>query len=229
MHDEPVQTTVDDRSPRKRRVWALLGVILALAWPFRTLLFERRNHLLSSNDDIRTIIAEWLVVLVLAWIAFGLQRKRPEFFGLRMFGWRDFLYMLGALVGVFVLSAALSAFVTAPKVNLHQFTATPVALRVLLVLTAAICEEFIYRGFAIEQIGELTGSRWLGAFLSLFFFGLGHIGLYGFSTALLIPTSVGLMITLLYMFRRNLPICMLMHGIMDTLFVIVIPALLKAR
>jgi membrane protease YdiL (CAAX protease family) len=103
----------------------------------------------------------------------------------------------------------------------------PIAVRVCLVLTAGICEEFVFRGFLIEELGMLTGSRWLGAFLSLAIFALGHAGVYGFSSALLIPASVGLVLTLLYMFRRSLPACMLMHCGMDALFLLLIPALVR--
>ena len=45
----------------------------------------------------------------------------------------------------------------------------PLSLRAGLVLTAGICEEFIYRGFAIEELGALAGSRWLAALISLIF------------------------------------------------------------
>ncbi len=133
--------------------------------------------------------------------------------------------MLAALVGALMVSGIVSRFVAAPKFELRQVAAVPIAVRLALVLTAAVCEEFIYRGFAIEELGMLAGNRWVGALVSLVLFGLGHLGTYGFSTALLIPASIGLMITLLYMFRNNLPVCMLMHGTMDGLFLIVIPAL----
>jgi membrane protease YdiL (CAAX protease family) len=113
-----------------------------------------------------------------------------------------------------------------PKFDLHQLAGVPLGVRFALVLTAALCEEFIYRGFAIEELGAIFRNRWAGAIVSVVLFGFGHIGTYGFSTALLIQASVGLIITLLYMLRNNLPVCMLMHGSMDALFLIVVPALL---
>lgn len=212
----------------RQRVAAIIGLLIALGWPFRNLLFGKSTqHLESARSDIHTILIEWTVVAVLALIAFWLQRLDPAFFRFRTFRWRDLLYLLAALIAAVVLSGIVGAFVHAPKIDLRQLAAVPLSLRVGLVLTAAICEEFMYRGFAIEELGALTGSRWLGAWVSLALFGLGHFASYGFSTALLIPTSVGLMITLLYMFRNNLPLCMLMHGVMDTIFVVVLPELLR--
>jgi membrane protease YdiL (CAAX protease family) len=209
------------------RVYAVVGLVIALGWPFLQKLTPaaKGGALTSLPGAIRTIAIEWFVTLVLALIMFGMQRQRPTLIRLRAFGWRDLLYMLAALVAAFALSGVVSAFVTRPAFDLRTPSVLPLAARVGLVLTAAICEEFIYRGFAIEELGIMTRNRWIGALVSLALFGLGHIGVYGFSSALLIPTSVGLIITLLYMFRNNLPVCMVMHATVDGLFLLVIPAL----
>jgi membrane protease YdiL (CAAX protease family) len=42
-------------------------------------------------------------------------------------------------------------------------------------LTAGICEEFLYRGYALTQIAALTGSIEAGMFLSSVAFGLAHM------------------------------------------------------
>jgi uncharacterized protein len=209
------------------RAFALIGVLIALGWPFAVTLLVKQSgsRLTNIHDDFRTIAIEWSVVALLAAIAFALQRLRPRFFRLRSLGWLDLLSAVAGLVAALLLSGIVSRFVAAPKFDLHQIASVPLAVRICLVVTAAICEEFIFRGFAIEELGLLTGSRWIGAFLSLVLFALGHAGVYGFSTALLIPASVGLVITLLYMFRNNLLVCMLVHGAMDGLFLILIPAL----
>jgi membrane protease YdiL (CAAX protease family) len=214
-----------------QKIFAVIGVLIALGWPFLVahVLPERGSPLTSTHAGFRTIDIEWTVVMLLAVIGFGLQGLRPAFFRFRGFGRKDSFYLIGAFVVALVFSGAVSSFVAAPKFDLHQITKIPIALRCGLVVTAGICEEFIYRGFAIEEIGALIGSRWSGAAISLALFGLGHVGVYGFSTALLIPTSVGLVITLLYMFRNNLPICMLMHAMIDGLFLIVVPALSHVR
>jgi uncharacterized protein len=212
---------------QSQRVYAVIGVLIAMGWPFVKVLVypEPGSALASVRDDVRTIVIEWSVVLILSIIAFGLQGLRPAYFRLRIFNWRDVLIMLAAFVAALMFSGAVSRLVTAPKFDLRQAAAIPIAVRAGLVLTAAVCEEFMFRGFAIEEIGALVGNRWIGAVLSLVFFGLGHVGVYGFSTALLIPMSVGLVITLLYMFRNNLPVCMLMHAMVDGLFLILIPTL----
>ena len=219
--DQPVSIT--------NRAFAAIGVLVALGWPFVRMVSSRQNgsRLTTVHDDLHTIVLEWSIVAILAAIAFGLQRLRPRFFRLRPLGWLDILFAIAALVAALLLSGVISRLVTAPKFDLHQIASVPLAVRVCLVLTAAVCEEFIFRGFAIEELGLLTGSRWIGAFGSLAFFALGHAGVYGFSTALLIPASVGLVLTLLYMIRKSLPVCMLVHGAIDAVFLILIPALVR--
>jgi membrane protease YdiL (CAAX protease family) len=110
----------------------------------------------------------------------------------------------------------------------QDLAAVPLSLRVAIVLTAAFCEEFMYRGFGIEELTLLTRSRWLAGILSLVFFTLAHAGLYGFSAALVIPGVTGAVLTLLYLWRRNLFSCILMHTLIDGLFVVLIPALMAA-
>jgi len=113
--------------------------------------------------------------------------------------------------------------------DLQKLAAVPVGLRIAVVLTAAICEEFIYRGFGIEELAYLTGKRWLAGLLSLTLFTVSHAGLYGISVALIIPGLVGAVLTGLYLWRRNLLSCILMHAIIDGIFVVVIPAAMPAK
>ena len=209
------------------RTSAIVGVIIALGWP---LLFLGADHdLLNVRDDIRTICVEWAVVLVLALIAFRMQRRRPSAFGLAMFGWRDVLAMLALLAAAYLFSGLVSSFVKMPaRLDFHRLGTIPLALRAGLTLTAGIAEECMYRGFGIEELGDLIGSRWLAALVSLLCFTFGHAGRYGFSPALLIPGGLGAALTVLYLWRRNLPICMCMHAILDGISLILVPALMHA-
>ena len=216
---------------RRQRVYALVGILIALLWPslVRLLTTSGMGDLSSVNSDLRTIAVEWSIALLLAAIALAGQRLQPPFFRLAMFGGRDVLAMIAALLVTFTLAGGISRFVAPPAFDLKAIASVPFGVRAILVITAGICEEFIFRGFAIEEIGLLTGSRWLGAVLTVVFFGLGHVGTYGFSSALVLPAFIGLVITLLYMWRNNLPLCMLMHAAIDGMVVLLVPALQRAQ
>ena len=88
--------------------------------------------------------------------------------------------------------------------ELQEIAAVSVSLRVAVVATAGICEEFIYRSFAIEELTFLTGKRWLSAALAGVFFTVAHVRLYDLSGALIVPGTLGAVLTALYLWRRNL-------------------------
>ena len=209
------------------RIWRLCGLIVAFGWPY--LPMGTSPSLASVHGDIIVIGIEWAVTCVLALIGFLLLRRSPGFFGLRGVGVRDMLSLLGLFVATYIVMGIVTRFLPlqTSALDLQRVASVPFFLRLGLVLTAGICEEFIYRGFVLAELADWTGSLWLGAFLSWVLFVLAHIGRYGFTTGLVIPAIVGAAITLLYVWRRNLPACMLMHALFDGLTILLLPVLLK--
>jgi CAAX protease family protein len=205
---------------------AIVGLLVAFGWTF--LLAGRTHSVADVRQDLVTIGAEWLVVLVLAVIAFGLEGRTLRDFLVRMVGGGDLLLMLGVLVLTYLASGLVSAFVTLPTSSLELAEAgrVPVLIRLGLVLTAAIAEEFMFRGFGIEELNRLTGSWWLAGALSWAAFTLAHVDRYGWTLGLLIPAIAGGGLTILYLWRRNLPLCMLMHAIIDGVALLLVPLLL---
>src|SRR5450631_1068776 len=108
-----METVVAVRKPFDyRRLCAVFGVIIALFWPF---LFIHGSHDLTDiHVIVRSIFADWGVALILALIAFGTLRRRPSWFGIGMFGWRDLLAMVAALVGLFLLAGAVTWYFSIP-------------------------------------------------------------------------------------------------------------------
>jgi membrane protease YdiL (CAAX protease family) len=234
MNDSEEQTSIRSRVPMNlagQRAWALVGLIVVFGWNY--VLVGRSHDLTNVHDDLVTIAAEWAVVIILAIIAFGLQKRKVRDFCLRMFGWRDLLVMIGVLVVSYAITGIIMRFVTMPAWAtpdaMRRLVSVPFSVKLGLVLTAAICEEFMYRGFAIEEFGGLTGSLWLGGLISWLGFSLAHMGLYGFAPALLVPAALGAFLTLLYLWRRNLPVCMLMHAILDGFSLLILPVLLSGH
>jgi membrane protease YdiL (CAAX protease family) len=220
------------KSDPPTRLSALIGLVVAFGWPLLLLIPGLSTHQITNiHDDIVNVSVKWLVVIVLCVIAFAVQRRGPSELGMRMLGWRDGLAALGGVIVAFILSGAAGRIVAMPSslTDLHKIAAVPLNLRIAVVLTAAVCEEFMYRGFGIEEIAYVIGKRWLAGLLSLILFTFSHAGLYGMSATLIIPALVGAVLTGLYLWRRNLPSCMLMHAVMDAIFIIVIPAMVQAK
>jgi uncharacterized protein len=220
------------KSASPATVSAVAGLAIAFGWPLLLTIPGVSTHQITdAHDDVVHVCAKWLVVSLLCMIAFGIQRWKLSELGIRWLGWRDVLACLAGVIVAFALSGAASRFVAMPSSvsDFRKLAAVPLELRIAVVLTAAISEEFIYRGFGIEELAYLTGKRWLAGLLSLVLFTVSHAGLYGLSAALIVPGLVGAILTGLYLWRRNLPSCMLMHAIIDGIMIIAIPAAMQAK
>lgn len=213
-------------------LWTVLGLAVVLAYAL-TPLMQRNVSLGHTHDDLAAISRDWIVVAVLAILGFGFQRRNAGFFGLRMPGRRDVLTMFAFFAVTAVLVVGLSAIPPIHRALLaipnQHFATVPFGVRLSLVLTAGICEEVIFRGYLIEQIRDWTGSISVGAWTSLILFSLPHAWLYGFTLGLLIPAVLGGSLILLYVLRRNLPVCILMHAMVDGYSLLLVPALMRAH
>ena len=72
----------------------------------------------------------------------------------------------------------------------------------------------IFRGFAIERGREVFGSLRIASALSWIVFTLEHIATWGWSHVLIAGFG-GLLLTLLYVWRRNLWINVIAHFVVD--------------
>lgn len=208
---------------------AIVGLAIAFGWVLIPL--PSTHQLTNAHDDVVNICVKWIVVLVLGVVAFGFQRQRASELGILGLRWRDVAVAFAGAIIAFILSAVVSRLVAIPSSlsNLREIAALPLTLRIGVVLSAAICEEFMYRGFAIEELAMLTRNRWLAGAISLVLFTVSHIRIYGFSPSLLVPGTVGAVLTGVYLWRRNLPSCMLLHAIIDGFFLLLLPALVHAK
>jgi membrane protease YdiL (CAAX protease family) len=90
----------------------------------------------------------------------------------------------------------------------------PYWYRVILVLRAAVVEEILFRGYIIEKVRQLTGSRSLAIALSVLAFTCAHFA--GWGLVHLIPVFCSaIILALLYVWRRDLPSNMLAHFLTD--------------
>ena len=99
--------------------------------------------------------------------------------------------------------------------------------RLFLVVTAAVTEEVLYRGYAIGVGEHLIGSMWLACVLSVVAFTLAHIR---WGVAHLLPVFISaLVLTLLYAFTHNLWVCIIAHAIVDGAGFLLVPAIMARK
>lgn len=97
---------------------------------------------------------------------------------------------------------------------MNKLLATPFWYRFMLVTRAAVTEEVLFRGYPIERLEELIGSRLAAGTISWTAFTIAHLSGWGWPQ-LLIAGSGGIILTVVYLWRRNLPANMVAHWIAD--------------
>lgn len=90
----------------------------------------------------------------------------------------------------------------------------PYWYRALLVTRAAIAEEIVFRGYMIERMEELTGSRVLACVLSVALFTYAHLAYWGLAP-LVFVALVGLLAAVVYQWRRDLGLNIIAHWLID--------------
>lgn len=175
-------------------------------------------------------LAMWFMAAVVAALVLGWERRGLASIGLRRPSGRLVLLGLaGGLVIAMAGMAATGAFVTVsgiqqPPEAMGVLGGLSAAHRVLLVVTAAITEEILYRGYPIERLAELTGRLWVAAFVPGLVFVAVHLPFWG-------PTALPLQITAsagfigLYLWKRNLPVVMIAHAVVNAILLFLLPAL----
>lgn len=208
------------------------GLFVALGLPFILDLFISSGpaQLADVSQAILFIAKEWGVALLLLAVVLLWERQSLTSIGFRKMSWRDMAWAFGGLV-VGVLSFGL----TIPLVQalnletteggLKHLAQIPVGVRIGMALTAGITEEIVFRGYPIERLNTLTGHLGLSAAIAYLVFVLLHVPIWGLGGAIQIGVW-SLVITLLYVKRRNLPACILMHVLNDAYAFVLLPMLL---
>ena len=195
---------------------------LALALVLSNLGLAKYTEQITAFGPLLGREAFWwaLVVIVLLYVVL-VEGKPLSSIGFRRVTWKTFVIgFLGAVVSgggitlifLYVLPVLhLDAGMSAAG---NKILATPFWYRVLLVTRAAFVEEVLFRGYAIERIDELTGSRVLAGIVAWLAFMVAHMSSWG-AGGLIVAGFGGLVLTALYLWRRDLPTNMAAHWITD--------------
>jgi uncharacterized protein len=211
--------TTSDPDPVRQSLAGSVGaitlmVILALPLP---------NWFVHGNSltaEVGRELVFWALTLVLAACVLLVERRSISSIGLDRPTWKSVVF--GAL-GAFVMVGGMAFIylVIFPALGLSPnepgtvaVKALPFWFRVLIIVRAAVFEEIFFRGFMIERLTEILGSRWGAAALSLAAFTFLHLGYWGWAH-LMIAGFGGVVLTVLYLWRRDLTANMIGHLLTD--------------
>jgi CAAX protease family protein len=209
--------------------WAtLVGLFLALIVPLLVPIVDTFFYG-AEQTSARIewgVAVHWVNLAVLIAVVILAERQSLTSIGLRSLRW--WTIPLGLLAGV-AITALAGAVVRALGVSSDQhFTAflqsLPFSMRLLLVVTAGVFEETLYRGYALERLASAFDSKWVAAAMTVAFFTLAHLPAVGL--AHLLPIFiVSLFVTLLYLWRRDLVVNVVAHATIDGVGLLLVPIL----
>ena len=94
-------------------------------------------------------------------------------------------------------------------------SSVPWWLLLLSVLTAGITEEIIFRGYLIERLGEISSKNALIVVISVIAFVLPHTLSWNLAHVLGVVLPLGLILSLIYLWKRNLVFNIIIHIVID--------------
>jgi uncharacterized protein len=213
------------RSRAQHRILTLIGLVFALGVGFLPLGHWGETYILRGNRWGGEVLW-WVALLMLLLYVIVAEHRTLDSVGFRAprrgdIGW-GLIFGIALFIGAGVLDGIVFPAMHL-KINVAAYraiTGAPIAYRIALVTRAAVCEEVLFRGYSIERLKEWSGSAWLAGLVSLVAFTCAHLSSWG-APQLIVAGYGGAVLTVLYVWRRNVWANMLAHWIGDCSFILV--------
>lgn len=211
--NDPTSSSLPSTRRRGPLPWLVVGTGLALAYAPMWLPRLSRAMGLDTGLTGPTSSIAWNTLAVAALLTYvlvverrplsslGLVRPHPQHLEWAM-------YLFG--IAMTWQWAVLTFWAPPTDDGTATIAAQPVVAVLGLIVSAAVCEEILCRGYPIERLSELTGRRWIAFALTVPLFVAPHVVFFGLPW--LWTAGAGTVaIYVLYAISRNLPACMLLH------------------
>ena len=178
------------------------------------------------HEAALSILVQWVTSGIIAVIAFRWLRLNRTELGLRVPRLLDWPIALATLVVGMVAAGVVSSVFPAPdsaKSFVKTIISLPIDLHCGWLSPPVFAKNFCLQDSGLLVLTRFTGHRWLSGLLSLAAFTVAHAGLFGWTSSLLTPCVLGLFLTLLFLLRKNLIIGMVVHALVDTIGLILVP------
>ena len=209
------------------------GLLVALGGT-SLLAFIKSRHKHAPINAALHLSSMWALALAVVAICLVWEGRPLASIGI---AWGHYgAWAAGAMIGVTMVTLTVlslhlglqrgrSAIPEGSARGLKRLTDMPLWFRYAAVLTAAVTEEILFRGYPIERLQEITANVWLAAALPLIVFVVAHLG--GWSAGHLVGVLFGgVLLTAIYLATRDLVACMITHALIDST-IIFLPALLR--
>jgi membrane protease YdiL (CAAX protease family) len=212
------------------------GLVIAMLGPIFVAITSERS-VQSPNRLRRLLLAQaGLVAIVVAVLSvvFFCEHNPASSIGLKSLTLQSFAWGLAlAAFFMYVFSPVASWTLRRFRLGgfdkgLSQLQGLPVWYLVLAVVIGGVAEEILYRGYAVERIATLTGSLWLAGAIPVVVFAVAHVPMWGWGPALATLVS-GAILTVFYLWQRDLAACIVAHVVADFAGIVVGPLVASRR
>lgn len=204
---------------------AATGLILALVGPFVFQWYVAPRVLRPLTDPVAAVLVGqaflWLLAGAVIAVAVRWERRPLSAIGIRRLSRRSAL--LAALLGI-ALGAAVPLLTAAADRLLPTSSggtvetmagSAPAWVWLVIVVTASVTEEVLFRAYPLERLACLTGRMWPGVLFALAAFVAFHAHGWNVAHVVGVVLPVGAIMTALYAWRRNLPFVVIAHLLVD--------------
>jgi uncharacterized protein len=224
QHGEDMKLTSAARTPTSNRHWLLVVIGLAIAYSpsYVNILLRWAGITLGLQGPPSVILWNWLAVGILLIFILRVEKRGFDSIALTRPSAKDIQWAItfwGIATGASWMVAMLRPLPQSEGLGTILELSLPVLIA--LILTTSITEEILYRGYPIERLQQITGSVALAVSFSFILFVLPHITFFGPQWILSHGVTV-VLLYVLYVWRRNLWACMIMHLLGNAL--VLIPA-----
>jgi len=210
---------------KKNTFAGILLVIILLAFCLVFTHFLMPGAILPTRFFVSRL-SFWVVVGILFIYAAKIERRPLLLWGEQ---WHKFIFypvsivaILGAtLVGGFVIAMVIRSFGLSVRSNkVGMILGFSLQLRLLAVVTAAVTEELIVRGYLLPRLQLFFKKPVWPIVISSFIFSLAHMG-FGTFINMAVPFWIGLVFAWHYYKYRNLTILIICHFLIDFISIII--------
>jgi uncharacterized protein len=223
----------------------LIFLILSVVIPWRGRLRLRQLLARPAGDTKEklvlygsTIAFQWLLVGVVAWRAIARGLNAAELGLARPFTLELFMVTLAgaALIGSFQwfnlrrvggMSGPIPDFMRKLTERVLPASAIEYGPYAALAITAGVCEEFLYRGFAMAALSRAGWMAWMVVAVTSVLFGLAHT--YQGRSGILGTTLMGVVFGVSRIWLQGLAAVMVWHATVDLVAGIAAPKYLSPR
>jgi membrane protease YdiL (CAAX protease family) len=205
-----------------------IGLVLALVGPFVPYVLDPivfGAALTPARIEWDTLF-HWLNLAAVIGVVLFVEQLPVTSIGLKRLRW--WTAPFGVLAGAIILGlSGIAVGVLKATPNKHfveLLTSLPFLVRVVIVITAGVFEETLFRGYALERLATAFDSKWIAGGITVALFTLAHLPAVGLRHLLPI-FIVSLLVTLLYLWRRDLVINMIAHATIDGVGLLLVPFL----